>query len=72
MPTPVAVAPTPIKAPVAVAAPEPEKFYDVLEEIKIPRGASTFTLRAGKTISSRGYNIAQLESCGAKLKLKGS
>jgi hypothetical protein len=73
MPTPVAV--TPIKAPVAVvpkaaepeAKPEAEQLYQVMEDIKIPRGASSFMLRAGKVISNRGYDIPTLLRCGAKL-----
>lgn len=50
--------------PVAPAAPT---FYRVQKTCRVPRGASTYTLTAGKVISSRGYDIEELKRLGVPL-----
>ena len=49
-------------------APVTERKFLILEEAKIPRGASNYTLPKGKTISSQGYDIDALQSMGVKMK----
>jgi hypothetical protein len=44
-----------------------ERKFRVMETTTVSRGASHYVLTAGKTISSLGYNIEQLEKHGVKL-----
>jgi hypothetical protein len=45
-----------------------ERFYAVERTSQVPRGASHYTLPAGKVISSRGYDIEELLRLGVPLK----
>lgn len=51
-----------------VAAPVVERLFMVMDDFLVPNGGSTYLLRKGKTISSRGYNVKLLVELGVKLK----
>lgn len=61
----------PAAAQSASATPSPtaakERRFRVMETISIPSGGASYTLRAGKTISSFGYDIGKLKALGVKL-----
>ena len=62
--------PPPPEAMAHTAAPrdgDHERRYRILHTMEVPRGASSFLLRQGQVISSRGYAIAELERVGVKL-----
>lgn len=50
------------------AAPLEHEYYEVEKTSLVPQGASTFTLPAGKIISTQGYNISALQELGVPLK----
>ena len=44
-----------------------EQHYRVLADAIVPRKGSSFVLRAGKVISSQGYDVEALREMGVKL-----
>jgi hypothetical protein len=60
---------TPSAPAVVVAeAATVERIYVVERDFKVPNGASSFTLRQGKVLSSKGYDIDHLLRVGAPIK----
>lgn len=60
--------PEPTEAELEAAKPE---VWRVLQGAKIARGAATYNLPAGKTITNRDYDIESLQAQGVQLKRVG-
>jgi len=61
---------------IQVESPPPsgaaEHMYEVQADFEVPRGASSFLLRKGKVISSRGYDVEGLQKLGVQLVAKSA